>query len=361
MKKFNLIALSISGCALALGGALYLTGKVNSARQVNATDPYLLIEGTNHNTGESGEHWSFDYVDSVYTLTLTNFSTNSSVKFFGSNSDTDNFKIILNGENNITINHPGEYVNPAVASQTSKTMTIEGPGSLGITINGNPATALSPSNNLTINSGSIEINATSTMSAGGVNAQGDFNINDGSISIHSSHYGITVGKLNISENVDNFEIIGESGRAINLNMSTGSAVTELDLEGYETLDGEAVLLKAGNYAPSDFTNYKKVKIASDNPEDITPPAPVPSPTNGGLGIGAIIGIVAGGIILTCGIVYLLLFFLFNKWIEVDGKAIRVFRFFRKNGKTRVISFKCKVYEKGPDQVYNTKADALKNK
>lgn len=81
----------------------------------------------------------------------------------------------------------------------------------------------------------------------------------------------------------------------------------------------------------------------------------------GLSAGAIAGIVIGSVVGFIGLCYLALFLLLNKWIKVDGKAVRVMRFAlgSKDGKGRYLSYKFKFEYRDKEEVFKSKQDALK--
>ena len=70
-------------------------------------------------------------------------------------------------------------------------------------------------------------------------------------------------------------------------------------------------------------------------------------------------IVVGSIVALLGISYLLLFFVFNKWIKLGDKAIRVARFGMKSNKVRVLTMSFKPVHLEEHEVFNSKEDALK--
>jgi hypothetical protein len=76
--------------------------------------------------------------------------------------------------------------------------------------------------------------------------------------------------------------------------------------------------------------------------------------------GIVFGIL-GGLILLVGIAYVLLMFVFNKWIKEGNKAVRVLRFKlgSKDGKERYLAFPCKFAYRTKEEVFNKKEDALK--
>lgn len=70
------------------------------------------------------------------------------------------------------------------------------------------------------------------------------------------------------------------------------------------------------------------------------------------------------IIISClffglALLYLLLFFVFNKWINKDGKALRVIKIGKKDGKIRIMYKSFKIDYKDEVEIFKTKAEALK--
>jgi predicted heme/steroid binding protein len=65
-------------------------------------------------------------------------------------------------------------------------------------------------------------------------------------------------------------------------------------------------------------------------------------------------IIIGAIILTCGICYLLLFFVFNKWAEINGKKVRIFKLGKKENQVRIITMKCMIKYIDEAQILNSK-------
>ena len=56
--------------------------------------------------------------------------------------------------------------------------------------------------------------------------------------------------------------------------------------------------------------------------------------------GIVFGILGGLIVLAC-IAYVLMMFVFNKWIKKGEKAVRVFKLGKKDGKVRLLVMPCK--------------------
>ena len=85
------------------------------------------------------------------------------------------------------------------------------------------------------------------------------------------------------------------------------------------------------------------------------------PHHEGLAGWAIALIAIGGLLLLCGACYALCFFLFNKWIKEEDKAVRVFPFNlgKKDDKARLFAFPCKLVYRKENEIYKTKEEALK--
>lgn len=79
----------------------------------------------------------------------------------------------------------------------------------------------------------------------------------------------------------------------------------------------------------------------------------------GLAWWAIALIVVACLAVVFAIAYCLLFFVFNKWIKKDEKAIRVFPLGKKGEQVRLISMCCKVEYRKAEDVYKSKSEALK--
>ena len=72
---------------------------------------------------------------------------------------------------------------------------------------------------------------------------------------------------------------------------------------------------------------------------------------------AIALIVFAAILFILGIVYCLLFFVLNKFIIVDSRVIRVFRVGTEEGQIHLLTSKCKMEYRIPEEVYETKQKA----
>ena len=65
----------------------------------------------------------------------------------------------------------------------------------------------------------------------------------------------------------------------------------------------------------------------------------------------------GALIALVAIAYLVIFFLLNKWILVDGKAVRAFKLKEANGTAKLILMNFKTCQRKIEEVYKTKEDA----
>ena len=74
---------------------------------------------------------------------------------------------------------------------------------------------------------------------------------------------------------------------------------------------------------------------------------------------AIALIIVGSILLVCSISYILLFFVFNEWINKNGKAVRVFKIGKKETRIRLLLMPCKLEYKDRQEIFKTKEEALK--
>ena len=72
---------------------------------------------------------------------------------------------------------------------------------------------------------------------------------------------------------------------------------------------------------------------------------------------AIVLIVTLSVLAILGSVYWLLFFVLNKYVVLDGKVIRAFRIGREAGQIHLLTFKCTMEYRIPEEVYETKQKA----
>ena len=106
-----------------------------------------------------------------------------------------------------------------------------------------------------------------------------------------------------------------------------------------------------------FETSKLSELAFINKVDV--PAPVdPSGSNNFPGWGIAL-IVIGAILLLGCLGYLFLFFVLNKWIREDDKALRAFVISKKDGRAKVMVMPFKFVYRDESEVYSSKEDALR--
>ena len=81
----------------------------------------------------------------------------------------------------------------------------------------------------------------------------------------------------------------------------------------------------------------------------------------GLPAWAVVLIILGALILLCGICYLLLFFVFNKWMDNNGKRIRIFKLWKKDNKVKVLTMYLTIKEIDGKELLETKDEVLEPK
>ena len=74
-------------------------------------------------------------------------------------------------------------------------------------------------------------------------------------------------------------------------------------------------------------------------------------------IWEIVLIVIIAIFALLGGIYCLLFFALNKYVVINGKAIRAFRVGAESGQIHLLTLKCKMEYRIPEEVYETKQKA----
>ncbi|MBO4682874.1 MAG: hypothetical protein J5618_03340, partial [Bacilli bacterium] len=139
-------------------------------------------------------------------------------------------------------------------------------------------------------------------------------------------------------------------------------IVEITLPDGLNVQGLKVLHIHSENDISYIENFKidagKLTFETDRLSEIAFVVPAPST---GLPGWAIALIVIGGLLLVlCG-AYFLLFFVFNKWIKVEGNAVRVFPFAlgKKDGKQRLFAFPFKFEYREDSEIFASKEEALK--
>ena len=157
-------------------------------------------------------------------------------------------------------------------------------------------------------------------------------------------------KILISMGLPN-DLIGKSFRLLHIHSSDD--VEEISSSKYAvTGDGKTVMLETERLSEFAFI----VASTGDNGfiyDDGNP--------NGGIPGWAIALIIIGSVLLLLGVVYALLFFVFNKWIKKEDKAVRVLPFTlgKKDELFRVMAFPFKCEYRKENEIFKTKKDALK--
>ena len=143
----------------------------------------------------------------------------------------------------------------------------------------------------------------------------------------------------VQEVVEKIEDIG------NVDLNSGDEIS-VAKEAYDNLTDEEKVLIPTYHDTLVAKEEAYTKLVHDN--------------NVGVTCAIVFGIL-GGLILLVGIAYVLLMFVFNKWIKEGDKAVRVLRFAlgSKDGKQRYLAFPCKFAYRNKEEVFNTKEDALK--
>ena len=110
-------------------------------------------------------------------------------------------------------------------------------------------------------------------------------------------------------------------------------------------------------AKASVSNYTTLTQAEETYASL---APKPN-TNAALPSWAIALIIIGSLLVLFAGLYLVFFFLLNKWIIEGDKVVRVLRFKlgSKDGKERYLAFPCKFAYRNKEEVFNKKEDALK--
>ena len=165
--------------------------------------------------------------------------------------------------------------------------------------------------------------------------------------------------------VTDFVSDGQEHALVNAGTATGGTMV-YSVNGGAYSETVPTAKDAGEYEVS----YKIIGDANHNDTApvslgkvvVSAPAPTPDPGSGsGLSVGAIVGIVIGSFFFALIVAFVLLMFVFNKWIKEGDKAVRVLRFAlgSKDGKQRYFSLKFKFVYRNKEEVFNTKNEALK--
>jgi len=74
-------------------------------------------------------------------------------------------------------------------------------------------------------------------------------------------------------------------------------------------------------------------------------------------VGAVVGVIIAVVVLLLGLVYVLLFFVFNKFIVKDGKVVRAFVINKNKEYSSLITFKCIKEVRNNEGIFKTQKDA----
>lgn len=99
-------------------------------------------------------------------------------------------------------------------------------------------------------------------------------------------------------------------------------------------------------------NYETLKTAELRYQEL-------NKKSDGLAPWAIVLIIIASILCLLCLTYVLLFLVFNKWINVDGKPVRVIKLGKKDDKRKVMAMPCKVILKNEEEIFNSKSEAIK--
>lgn len=145
------------------------------------------------------------------------------------------------------------------------------------------------------------------------------------------------------------ELVGKNFRLLHIH--TSDDVEEISNSKYGISgDGKTIMLQTERLSEFAFI----IAAEGDNGfiyDDGNP--------NGGIPGWAIALIIVGSILLLCLLCFFLLFFVFNKWIRKDDKALRAVKFGKKDNKVRLLVMPFRFEYREETEVFNTKKEALK--
>lgn len=154
-----------------------------------------------------------------------------------------------------------------------------------------------------------------------------------------TNYNELETKTNIYVRVEAVYVLIDSINNVTYNNSSKKSINEAR-EAYDSLsDDEKELV----------INYSKLTKAETKYNDLKNDHEV------FVGWMIALGIILG-IILVLGVVYVLFFFVFNKWIVIDEKPVRVFRIGKKNDNVRLLKMTFMVIYRDEEAIFNKKED-----
>ena len=138
------------------------------------------------------------------------------------------------------------------------------------------------------------------------------------------------------------ELVGKSFRLLEIFSTTEAK----EMENYAlSKDGKTLVVEVDRMGEFAFLSHTDVPNGFDY--------------STGLPGWAIALIIVGSILLLCLLCFFLLFFVFNKWIKKDDKALRAVKFGKKDNKVRLLVIPFKFEYREESQIFNSKSEALK--
>ena len=138
------------------------------------------------------------------------------------------------------------------------------------------------------------------------------------------------------------ELVGKSFRLLEIFSTTEAK----EMENYAlSKDGKTLVVEVDRMGEFAFLSHTDVPNGFDY--------------STGLPGWAIALIIVGSILLLCLLCFFLLFFVFNKWIRKDDKALRAVKFGKKDNKVRLLVMPFKFEYREESQIFNSKSEALK--
>jgi len=138
------------------------------------------------------------------------------------------------------------------------------------------------------------------------------------------------------------ELIGNDFRLLHIKNSDSTT----EIENYAvTKDGKTLVVEIDKVGEFAFIGH------TDKPNGFDYSTGLPG--------WAIALIIVGSILLLCLLCFFLLFFVFNKWIRKDDKAIRAVKFGKKDNKVRLLVMPFRFEYRQEAEVFDTKQEALK--
>ena len=140
------------------------------------------------------------------------------------------------------------------------------------------------------------------------------------------------------------ELVGKNFRLLHIH--TSDDVEEISNSKYGISgDGKTIMLQTERLSEFAFIGH------TDKPNGFDYSTGLPG--------WAIALIIIGALLLLCCLCYVLLFFVFNKWIRKDDKALRAVKFGKKDNKVRLLVMPFRFEHREESQIFDSKSEALK--